>query len=313
MQKETKLQIIEKAQAYMLTNGLSQNAMAKLANINSSYMSSMFDSNWENHPSGNGKTTAIADKWFEMLAETIGYKVEKDYWPMVPTTQFRQIVAAMQDAKYNFQSRMIIGETGSGKTFSIQKFVKQNPQYTYVITASALYTIKDLINELCAAMRIEEKRSKAQNIKNIAEKLTQIRRNGGSPVIIIDEAENLKQAALAMLKSLYDAVGRNAGIVLIGTNQLVEKIDRLRRRNKEGMPQFYRRFKAGIRILPDVDRSFRLFLEDRVQCKGLRKLLTQLCDNYGELNDYLEPALREADNQGKVLTEDLFRIIMNIN
>lgn len=297
----------------MVANGLSQNAMAKLANINSSYLSSMMEGNWTAHPAGAGKTTVIADKWFLQLAETIGFHIEKDYWPVVPTSQFRQIIAAMQDAKYNSQSRMIIGETGSGKTYTIQKFVRQNPQYTYVVTANALHTIKDLINELCSVLRLEEKRSKAANLKAIAEKLTQVRKNGGRPVIIFDEAENLKQAALAMLKSLYDAVGRNAGIVLIGTDQLVEKLDRLRRRNKEGMPQFYRRFKAGVRVLPEVDRTYNAFLEDRVSDKALRKLLMQLCDNYGELNDYLEPALREADKQNKVLTEDLFRIIMNIN
>lgn len=305
--------MIEKAQSYMVANGLSQNALAKLAGINSSYLSSMIEGNWTAHPAGNNKTTVISDKWFEQLAETIGYKIEKEFWPVVPTPQFRQIIAAMQDAKYSSQSRMIIGETGSGKTFTIQKFVRQNPQYTYVVTANALHTIKDLINELCSVLRVEEKRSKAANLKAIAEKLTNIRKNGGRPVIIFDEAENLKQAALAMLKSLYDAVGRNAGIVLIGTDQLVEKLDRLRRRNKEGMPQFHRRFKAGIRILPEVDRTYRVFLDERIEDKGLRKLLATMCDNYGELNDYLEPALREADRQGKVLTEDLFRIIMNIN
>ena len=29
-------------------------------------------------------------------------------------------------------------------------------------------------------------------------------------------------------------------------------------------------------------------------------------DNYGELADYLEPALREADAQGKPLTKEFF-------
>lgn len=40
----------------------------------------------------------------------------------------------------------------------------------------------------------------------------------------------------------------------------------------------------------------------------LRILLRGLCGNYGELHDFLEPALREAAEDGVPLTDQYFRV-----
>ena len=40
--------------------------------------------------------------------------------------------------------------------------------------------------------------------------------------------------------------------------------------------------------------------------KDLMKLLRMNADNYGELADYLEPAIREADRRGEPLTKEFF-------
>lgn len=54
------------------------------------------------------------------------------------------------------------------------------------------------------------------------------------------------------------------------------------------------------------------FDELGVEDEGLRDLLTSLCSNFGEMNDYLEPALREADKNGVALTEKRFRMMYGL-
>jgi hypothetical protein len=42
-------------------------------------------------------------------------------------------------------------------------------------------------------------------------------------------------------------------------------------------------------------------------------LLCALCDNYGELHDYLEPTLKECGSKNIELTEEFFRLKWNEN
>ena len=112
------------------------------------------------------------------------------------------------------------------------------------------------------------------------------------------------------MKELYDGLIGCCSIVMMGTPQLLRNIDIMRKKDKPGIPQFYRRVKFGIRVLPDIDKSFKLFLNGIDA--NLKKFLQDNCDNYGELHDVLVPAMREADRLGEPLTETLVRKILNM-
>ena len=114
-----------------------------------------------------------------------------------------------------------------------------------------------------------------------------------------------------MLKELYDGLIKNCAIILIGTDELLDKMDKMRKRKKEGIRQFYRRLKFTIRVLPSVDPTFKDFLNDMTDRK-LKTFLQRNCDNYGELHDALVPAMRESDRTGEPLTESFVRKVLNI-
>ena len=86
----------------------------------------------------------------------------------------------------------------------------------------------------------------------------------------------------------------------------------MKERDQQGGPQFWRRFKAGIVYVRGSLKGKEIFLGKYVNDGRLRARLREMCDNYGELHDYLEPALREADKQGKPLTDELFCLIYDI-
>jgi hypothetical protein len=181
-----------------------------------------------------------------------------------------------------------------------------NPQDTYLITISSMHTVHVLIDDIMDAIGLEPCGKPVTKLRNIAHRLSICQLEGRKPLIIIDECENMKSTAFGVIKSLYDKLEGVCPIVLIGTSQIEHKIANMLKLNKVGIPQFQRRFKAGMRYLPPVDKSFRVFLDTKVEDNRLKAYLRRICNNYGELHDYLELALREADRLGQELTYGFF-------
>ncbi len=229
----------------------------------------------------------------------------KEYWPLVHTEQFIDILKELTEAKESAGTRILIGETGSGKSYTIERFANVYPTGTFIITCNKNDTISDLVRKLQRATGSNHEGSCSYKIDSISRELQRMYERRMQPVIIFDEAEYLSVTGLLSIKTIYDYLKNKCSIVLIGTSDILNKLERSRR--KEGIPQFLRRFKAGIRHIRPIDRTFSRFFEGRRYDKGLRTLLCRYADNYGELADYLEPAIREADIRGIPLNEELFR------
>ena len=304
MTREEKQQIVKAAQTYMADKGISQNELAKLTGVNASYLSSIMKGVFTFTNSRTGEESPIADKWFLAMADRIGVKIKKEYWPLVQTEQFIDIVKELTEAKESAATRIIVGETGCGKSYTVERFRLAYPQGTYVVTCNQNDKICDLVRKIQQALKVSFDGSVSYRIDRISMELSRIADNGQHPVLIFDEAEYLTVRGLLSIKTIYDYLKGICGIVMIGTTDILDKLERSKRR--EGMPQFIRRFKAGIRNVRPIDRTFAKFFDGRGYAKDLINLLRMNADNYGELADYLEPALREADAQGKPLTKEFF-------
>ena len=153
---------------------------------------------------------------------------------------------------------MVLGETGCGKTYAIDRFCGANPVGVYRITVNDCDTLRDVLAELVKLLRIDTKAKNGSLLRVICETLRERAMRGERPILIFDEVENLKRTALA-----------------------------------------------------PIDRRYLDFME-QIKDEELRQLLSRIADNYGELHDYLERAMREADEQGEPLTVELFKEMYNI-
>lgn len=247
----------------------------------------------------------------------VSANLENSYWGYVQTREFMELVSQLEEAKKKTITKTLICNTGKGKTYAVKKFRNSFPGHTWVVTINSIMKLGDIINALLGMLGLPEKGSRAARISSVVQHIKELRRNGHRPMLVLDEGENMTNETMRMLKGLYDGICEDghASIVLIGTGQLLKKMERSHRRDSDAGPQFYRRFKAGIRVIREVpvEKAFTLFFEKfGVADKGLRRLLCELCGNYGELNAYLEPALREADERGEELTEAFFRVMYNM-
>lgn len=306
-QKET---IVSHLEHWLDINGFSANEFSEKYNIPANYISLIRNGKFE-VPTGNG-SSPISDKYFRLIAEAVGLQLGNQItWKFKETPQSIQILSALEDAKEYGYTTIIIGKTGSGKSYTTDLFVRQNPKDNFKITVGSMDTIGDLLDKICDALKIPQNHSKSKKINSIIKELQRYRLNDRRPILIFDEAEYMKQATLANIKELHDHLNKKCGLVLIGTDQLLTKLQKLKNKNVAGMPQFYRRVKYGIRQLSDIDTKYREFLTD-ITDKGLVKLIQTECDNYGELHDVLLPSMREAERLGEPLTENLVRKILNL-
>ncbi len=244
-------------------------------------------------------------------------------WKTIPTRQFKELISTLEDAKNKSKTAMIIGNTGNGKTHGVDTFCKNSDEYTFRIIISDLYRKEDIIHELSVMLGIEDPNGigswRARQVKSrfdaIANKLCQLRKEGHRPIVIFDEGENGKISTLKMIKALYDLVKDKCSLVLIGTEQLLNNMYINKgKRNRQSLPQLYRRFKAGMKYLSAIDKEsdFEPFFDLYKVPAGLRTLLKNLADNYGDFQDYLEPTIIEAQQAGKPLTEEFFRTKFNL-
>lgn len=310
MELSVKQSIVDQLKNYMDEHNLKASDVAKRTNINPAYLSIILKESSNFMYTAGGKSGFINNSNFYSIAKFIDYSLIKAYWQTQPTDQMKAALANLQDAKEFGQTSLIIAETGSGKSYVSQMFANKNPHDTFIIKVSNSDNLGDLLDKAIEVLNIPTAKSKSGKLRAITKQLDLLKSQGYFPQIIWDEAEYMKQPTLCAMKELHDALNGSCSIVLIGTQQLLDNLEKLRKRNKPGIPQFYRRIKFAIRVLPQIDRSFALFISDLPI--SLQTFLKTHCDNYGELHDVLVPALREADRLDEPVSEELVRKVLGM-
>lgn len=237
-------------------------------------------------------------------------------WQDVKTFQAKEILDELMEAKSYQSAKLLISDTGLGKSHSIQLFKQAKPQHTYVVVVGDSFRMIDVVDEIILQMGLPVPRNKWEymlriKLNVITDRLRDLKKNGQKPIIILDEAENMKPAALKMIKELYDAIIKHCSIVLIGTEQILDAILNRKHKNRQSVPQLWRRFKAGTRYISKIDKArdftpfFNLYIAGE---PDVQDILLEVCENYGELHDYLDPVLRHCAEKNVELSEKTFRL-----
>lgn len=310
MTDNLKTQIVDALENWMKSHPkVSQNDVASSAEVNPGYLINMRKKDFT--IKSGVKIVNIQDKYFLRIAKFIGFQVETNYWETRKTIQLQDMVTCLSIAKNNLDTSVLIGETGCGKTFSLDTFKSKFPTEVFTVKVGSSDNLKDLIGKVMVTLNIiHPKATTSARIAQIALRLKIIREQGNTPMLAFDEAEYMKYPALCAFKELYDNLHKECALVLVGTEELITTLEKLQKHNKPGVAQLFRRIKFKIHYLQPIDRRFTLFL-DGIQPE-LKDWLRKNCNNYGELHDVLFPAITEAENTNSPLTLELVETVLGL-
>ncbi len=188
----------------------SQNKASKSLNISPASLSKIMAGQWE----------TIADSMWQLLGAKLGLKGQD--WTVVPTAGYLKMTAYLDDAKYGRQVIGIVGNAGCGKTQAIKHYSKSNKE-VYAISCSEYFSRKVFLGKLYQAMGGSPA---GLNTAELVDSITNELKSKEYPLIILDEADKLKDNVLQFLISLYNALDEQCGMILCATPFLEKRINR---------------------------------------------------------------------------------------
>ncbi|MDR1653556.1 MAG: ATP-binding protein [Prevotellaceae bacterium] len=183
----------------------------------------------------NGKWDLISDEMWRNVASQIGYKDEK--WNAVQTADYNLLTSILCDVKENALVLAITGNAGSGKTFCCKNFTESNKN-VYHIVCNDFWNSKNFMSELLSAIGRE---SSGMNIGEMMNEAVRTLKTQEKPLIILDEADKLKDKVLYLFISLYNLIEDECGIVLIATNHLEKRLRNGVKLNRKGFNEIWSR------------------------------------------------------------------------
>lgn len=267
---EQKVAIVDNMTAYLNEKGMSQAKFADLAGVPKEYISSLRNGKFE-VKSGNSKTTAIADQHFMAIDRFLNTDSG-----IVKNANYVNMCKLFAYCKKYSKFRIIDGKTGSGKSFTSEVFQKLNPENTYLVKCADDFSSKEFLEELALTVGTSTVGTKSKLRRSIVHKLSKER----EVLIIIDEAENLKDNVYGSLKAIADEGQGKFGVVLVGANKdrfssyykwLQKKATELR----GCFPQMFSRFKTEPVFLEGMhlDDAIKLLAAQGLETSEAAKIL----------------------------------------
>lgn len=313
--KSTKHAIVEATRQYMMGNNLSQDGFTehvkKMNGGGKGFSVAYLNDLLKGKFTTGGKQTPIDDKYFLRIAKAIKLQVKKSYRLHHDTDNYKACMNVFGDARDTCMPFGIDGGTGDGKSYAATEYAIMHPKNTYIVRCDGDLTAKSFFVEMAHSLGMNYDGPAYGIRKNIVQKL----KNEENPLLIIDEAENLKDRAWESMKRIMDDLKGYCGVVFIGANEFQAMLQKKADKLKGCFPQVLRRIKEGgfkrlyTFTLDDVQDIAKAYgIHNKVHVKGL----FDTCRNMGELSSLLERILREHDATGTSI-EDLIELYCNVS
>lgn len=233
---------------------------------------------------------------YSMQSKLNDYMLENNL--VTSLRQYTVMMSIAERCKETSDMRLVVGNTGIGKTVVFRKFAAEH-KAVYYFRVDRQYTWNKFLLEVCRAMGIEpERRSSNALLDAIVRKVEQT--CGDKPMLIIDEAEILTRAVWKQLKNLYTATEGLLAICIVGITSIKNMLGRMAglevmRYNPNNQQAAYMEYFRPLRdennIFTTFARRLRLFhivtptredIEEFCRTKGItnKEVINMACDRW---------------------------------
>lgn len=211
---------------HQLTDIASRLSQAKLANkagVSAATINHMINGKWE---------LIKEEMWRRVL---VNLKLESD-WQHAPTNNFKIITGLLTAAQSGSMSLAISYREGHGKSHAYKSYERANENVLYV-ECKNYWTKRTYVQALLRAAGLNSAGTVGELIEDFVAHVQQLHK----PLIIIDQADKLKDPQLDLFMDFYNDLEGHCAFILSGVPALEKRILRGVQRDKVGYREMYSR------------------------------------------------------------------------
>ena len=187
-----------------------------------------------------GTYTAQGDDAMIAIGAALGWSQATASWNVVETQDMRRIWTVLNDSKEQSLFIAISEHAGGGKSTSTKAFAREFSSKAVFRLECREWGRKQFIDALCKCLGLPTQNHYDTALESVTDYLKAHQKR--KPLIIIDEADKLKPAALRTLIPLYNECEGVVGVTICGTENLEKEIKAGVRFNRKGFDEIDSRF-----------------------------------------------------------------------
>lgn len=260
----------------------------------------------------NFKYSGNTDEHIRRIYDWLMPKVRPDSLDVVRTETFESLLLYFDDAYKTQSIYCITGKSGFGKTVA-GRFYEKTHLRAHWVSGRVNMGPKNLMEEIVRAAKIRV--GKAQSVYALQNRI-QEHFAARAALLIVDEADKLRTAALDAVRELYDAVP--CGLVLIGEPALSNKL-LTADRNGLSLDRLYSRIDEFVEVDEISRDDVSMFLKDfgisKIKSKEAFDYLVNSINKRGgyrrlqKISRRLTAAMAVGEHRDYVTKEELIDIL----
>lgn len=240
MTTERKTTIAKDCAQYVHKVGGLNKAANKLQGISSAYLSHIINGKWEK----------ISDEAFRNLENQVGGNTG-DNWRLAETTNYKRLTAYYADAQAHSQVYGIVVDAGASKTYTATDYADKHDN-VILLKCAEFWNQRQFLKQILKSMgKSTDGYTASDLMDSVIANLQRMER----PIIIIDEADKLKDQVLYFFISLYNELEGKCAIVMQATHFLRIRIKNGVERQKKGYREILSRVGGKFIELKDPNQK----------------------------------------------------------
>lgn len=223
MTHEQKTQVRDALVRYTGNYNTQAEAAATLDGISAATISLIKNNNWE----------LLSDRLWQHVARQVGFYCGE--WQAADTGCYLLLRILFGDAQHYAMTYGIAVAGGLGKTFTALRYTREHGA-AYYVAALEEYNRKSFLTALMQSLGMEA----TGTVPEMMERCIAHIKNTEEPLLIIDDAHKLKDRVLHLLISLVNELSGHAGIIIMGKEQLRNRIIDGVRLKKTGYDEIFK-------------------------------------------------------------------------
>lgn len=205
-------------------NKISQRVVANKAQVSAATISQIKAGNWEN----------ISDSMWRKVQNNLRIDLN---WKTAINDNLKEIYYYCDSAQKQSLAICIADNAGKGKSNGYKYYDRTNKSVIH-LECKASWSKKTFVKNLLTVMGVAYVGTTEEMLEMFNEQIKKMHR----PLLILDQADKLKDPQLDLFMEFYNDHEGHLGIILSGVKALEKRIDKGRQRKKVGFDEIYSRF-----------------------------------------------------------------------